>query len=396
MANEFFAGFSPEEKREVGLALERVSAIREAYAAAVVVGQQAAGADLAASSDPVVRKEVSEALSAARSSSTSLMAELVDYTNVFAMSPNARAGASRFVSMLDRAQLGDRDALATLQAAKNELGEASRARADFGVDDKGRAAASTPTVGAGDRKDDDRRRAIDPDLAAGPGVVEVVSRPGAKVNTLALPESFVDRYIRAGDSLVDARSPARLILVDRGRRLDAPAEYSSETVKAMVDIAEARGWSRLSIKGEPQFKAAVYAEAASRGLAVTGYKPTEAERAVAELQANKRLQKAQEAPAAKVGTDSIAEAYKRAKTPAERKAATEKFPQLAKAFAMEAVATNTAKSIGSDRARTAFMDRFRDTIAFDLAQGREMADIRLRKPMFKDQRDRDQVSDRGR
>ena len=394
MTNEFFAGFSPDEKREVNRALEQVEAIRDAYQLTVQIGQQSASAGLTTSPDSLVRKEAGEALAAAGAGSASLMSELVDYSNANAMTPTARAGASRFITMLERARQGDAAALVTVQVAKNELGEANRARADFGVDASGRASERSSTVLPGDRTD--LERDLPRETLNIAGTVEVVSSVKSKVNTLALPESFVDRYIRAGDTLVDARAPARLILVDRGRRLDAPAEYSSETVKAMVDIAEARGWSRLAIKGEKEFKAAIYLEGASRGLAVTGYSPSPAEQAVAAHNRNKQFERQQRTAVNPTRSETIAEAFKRAKTPAQREAAATKYPELTNAFAKEAVAIAASRSITPPRSREAYVNRFRDTIAFDLAQGREMADIRLRSPMFREQRERQPALDRGR
>lgn len=388
MAQEFFDGFTPDQKREVGRAIEQVATIRDAYQTAVILGQEVAGADLVSSHNPAVRKEVGEAIAAANTSSASLMHELVEYTDAFAMSPTARGGASRFVAMLERARLGDAAALATLQSARNELGEAERARADFGNDN--RNVPRDSTVSAGDRpmeRDRDQEALI--------RSLEVIAAQGARVNTLALPESFVDRYVRAGDSLVDARSPARLILVDRGRRLDAPPQYSSETIKAMVAIAEARGWSRIVLKGEPEFKAAVYMEAASRSMTVSGYKPSAAERAVADSNHARQRIQVQSTTATKNAASTISEAFKQSRTPAERKAAAKQFPQLTQAFAMEAVAATAAKNIANRNGSEAFLRRFRDTIAEDLSQGRSMADIRLRKPVFRDQRDRDQAADRG-
>lgn len=48
-----------------------------------------------------------------------------------------------------------------------------------------------------------------------------------------------------------------------------------EVIGAMVDIAIARSWDGMTVKGTNEFKKAVWLEAKSRGLEVAGYKPSE-------------------------------------------------------------------------------------------------------------------------
>ncbi|MBS0174288.1 MAG: hypothetical protein JSR64_09665 [Nitrospira sp.] len=284
MEQPFFAGFTPDQKREVALALDQVRAIRDAYVEVSVLSAEATGADLASSSNPTVVRERGEAIAATHASSEALMHELVDYSDTFAMSPTSRAGAARFVQQLHLAREGDVAALATVTRAKQELSEAEQARADFGTGGK----RQLGTVAAGDRPLDRPGVMDEPTTAkappdAKPGTIEVVSAVRADQASLqtALPEHFKHRYIRAGESIVDANSPARLILVDKGRRLHAPDEFSTETVAALVDIAETRTWRSINVKGTPEFKAAVYLEAASRGLAVKGYSPSRQEQDIA-------------------------------------------------------------------------------------------------------------------
>lgn len=51
-----------------------------------------------------------------------------------------------------------------------------------------------------------------------------------------------------------------------------------EVARAMVDLAEAKGWRALHLKGTPEFRAAAWMEASMRGLASRGYEPTQADR----------------------------------------------------------------------------------------------------------------------
>ena len=61
---------------------------------------------------------------------------------------------------------------------------------------------------------------------------------------------------------------------DRGDRLVTDND-SREVVKDLVSVAEHRGWDRIQVAGTADFRRAVWLEAAERGIAVRGYKPTE-------------------------------------------------------------------------------------------------------------------------
>ena len=50
------------------------------------------------------------------------------------------------------------------------------------------------------------------------------------------------------------------------------------TVKAMLDLAQARGWESVKVKGSETFKREAWVQAQVSGIAVTGYKPTETDK----------------------------------------------------------------------------------------------------------------------
>jgi hypothetical protein len=51
-----------------------------------------------------------------------------------------------------------------------------------------------------------------------------------------------------------------------------------EIARAMVDLAEAKGWKGLHLKGTEAFRATAWMEASLRGLKSHGYEPTRADR----------------------------------------------------------------------------------------------------------------------
>lgn len=46
-------------------------------------------------------------------------------------------------------------------------------------------------------------------------------------------------------------------------------------IKSMIEVAESKGWENITVKGDKEFKQAVWLEAKARGLEVKGYEPTE-------------------------------------------------------------------------------------------------------------------------
>lgn len=187
----------------------------------------------------------------------------------------------------------------------------------------------------------------------------------------ALPDHFADRYEKHGKSLHRIGDPKQVLLVDHGKKLTADKEFDSEAIKAMVDIAEARGWSSLTVKGTPEFRRAVWTEAANRGLGVQGYKPTDAE----QQRMDRALEKNGKQNA--LSENEAVRAFKDAKTKEDRSAAAKKHPELKAAFGVEAAMTAFSRERLQGSGREAFMQRMRNNIAFDLAQGREIATVAL-------------------
>ncbi len=70
------------------------------------------------------------------------------------------------------------------------------------------------------------------------------------------------------------------------------------TVSHMLDVAQARGWTSLHVRGSAAFKQEAWIEAQSRGLAVKGYEPTADDRRNLAARRAVRAQKAEAEPSA--------------------------------------------------------------------------------------------------
>lgn len=86
-----------------------------------------------------------------------------------------------------------------------------------------------------------------------------------------VPESVARRFLRVEtEYYFQDRTPA---FSDRGSKL-ATRSANLEVVRSMVEIAKARGWDTITVKGAEEFRRSVWMEAARDGLTVAGYKPT--------------------------------------------------------------------------------------------------------------------------
>jgi len=65
---------------------------------------------------------------------------------------------------------------------------------------------------------------------------------------------------------------------DHGRKLSTQSE-NTEVVHSLIEIARSRGWAEITVSGTERFRQEAWREARLSGLAVRGYRPTDAERA---------------------------------------------------------------------------------------------------------------------
>lgn len=432
MDNNPLDGLDAAQRAEVAQTLRGMRVLQDDRGIASVMNQEAefmgSGIQRLQQVDPVQAKEVKEAMIATFAARSQLEAEVTADSYARTASP-ARRSTAKFLQTMRQAHAGDAAAMAGLEHARDELRDAEAVHGtppaalpgqqdpatlpayelaaymtrahEVGVrqsgasnDDK-EAAKATRKVAefeAMRAHQAEIQKAIDKDAAdkvvklrrRDPEPVNEIEAEGGgsriKINPTALPDHFADKYEKKGNALVRiGDDPKKALLKDHGAKLTANKDYNSEAIKAMVDIAEARGWNSLTVTGSPDFRKAVWNEAAARGLSVKGYKRTEAEQA----RIDKEL--ARNGKQNALAENKTVKAFKEARTPEQRREAVTKHPELKGAFAVDAAAQAFARERLQGKSQEAFMERMRDNIAFDLAQGREMATIRLLAPMFKDQ-----------
>ncbi|MHB1099702.1 MAG: LPD7 domain-containing protein, partial [Burkholderiales bacterium] len=93
----------------------------------------------------------------------------------------------------------------------------------------------------------------------------------------AVPDKIRKRFVFVdGKYYFPDEKPAFTDMTDKLRAHDS----HHEVVNAMVEIAQARKWDSLTVRGTEEFRKAVWLKASAKGIEVAGYKPTEVDKAL--------------------------------------------------------------------------------------------------------------------
>lgn len=89
----------------------------------------------------------------------------------------------------------------------------------------------------------------------------------------ALPDSVKGEYT-VKDGKFHDRDSSALRFEDHGKKLSTPVE-DRKVIAHMVEVAAAKNWGTLELKGTDNFKQIAWLEAQARGVETKGYKPNE-------------------------------------------------------------------------------------------------------------------------
>jgi hypothetical protein len=90
----------------------------------------------------------------------------------------------------------------------------------------------------------------------------------------AVPQAVRDRFVAVKNRFYF--HDGTRAFTDRGTRLTTASE-NTEVVKSLIAIAEARGWSEITVRGTDRFRKEVWFAAKLQGIDVRGYRPSEFE-----------------------------------------------------------------------------------------------------------------------
>jgi putative DNA primase/helicase len=108
--------------------------------------------------------------------------------------------------------------------------------------------------------------------------------------TFVIPHSLQQRYLVSDDKYYFRDRQQALAFEDKGQRI-ATSHDDAAVARSMVELATAKGWNGIKIKGTEAFKREAWLAASERGLETTGYRPKDADKArLAEIMAERQAQ----------------------------------------------------------------------------------------------------------
>jgi hypothetical protein len=145
---------------------------------------------------------------------------------------------------------------AVREAPVNAIQASRRRRKDRPGATPEAAAAQTPSAAASTTKPSNLRR--------------------ADTDPWTVPQSVRDRFVQEGNRFYfPDGAPA---FKDLGRKLTTASE-NTQLVHSLIEIAQSRGWTEVTVTGTDRFRQEAWRQARLAGLSVRGYRPNEDERA---------------------------------------------------------------------------------------------------------------------
>lgn len=93
-----------------------------------------------------------------------------------------------------------------------------------------------------------------------------------------IPPEVEARYLRVGDKFYHPTNTSVIAFEDKGSKLETRSN-SEQVADTLVTIARSRGWEEIKVSGSETFRKEVWLEAASHGMQVRGYIPSELDKA---------------------------------------------------------------------------------------------------------------------
>lgn len=97
-------------------------------------------------------------------------------------------------------------------------------------------------------------------------------RPEDTKKEFVTPEAIQKKYLQAGNKYHLRDAENALAFEDKGHRI-ATEHENPEIIKSMIELASAKGWQSIQVKGTDEFKREAWLQASLQGLEVQGYKP---------------------------------------------------------------------------------------------------------------------------
>lgn len=199
-----------------------------------------------------------------------------------------------------------------------------------------------------------------------------------------MPPEIEKQYLRVGDKYYHPKNTDSVAFEDKGNKLETKSN-SENIAESMVRIAEARGWDEIKVSGSETFRREAWLEAASRGMHVKGYSPTQQDKValagrVGTTEAEKPEGKDKQFRARENAVEDKGHEKKLAQTFATVPAAdaAQQHPELAPAYATVAAIEKQAEADGmTPQQRAIVMARVKQNVINSIERG-EIPEVKVK------------------
>lgn len=184
----------------------------------------------------------------------------------------------------------------------------------------------------------------------------------------SIPSHLREHYHQDGNAYRSAHRHDKIEFVDRGNRMHAYRPVSAFTIRSLMQVAESRGWQAIELSGDAKFRSRAYVEAASRGMDVQGYTPTETDREILQRRVDRRAAQ----------TNPKVAAFVNSRSDQEMVAAVQQYPDLKNAFVLRAVIEKKAEAIEDPKGRANWSGAMLDRVVLAVHRGDKLPEIQMR------------------
>ncbi|SHJ62198.1 hypothetical protein SAMN02745165_02791 [Malonomonas rubra DSM 5091] len=227
------------------------------------------------------------------------------------------------------------------------------------------------------------------DLETGAQQVETQEAvPESYRKSTDLPASIQKHYLQVGDKFFYDKHPDQLAFRDKGHKLLTKSS-GAMIAASLIQIAKARGWTEIKVRGSDDFRRNIWLKASEQGLEVKGYEPKGSDLAVLAKRLkpidHTELKEKEALPVKQPGIEKeqpVGHPERSTKAKAIRDSRPEKlvkdYPDLKNEAATVKIAEKIAERFPKKADQKRFMSQVKNRVADRVEKGQQSPQIKVR------------------
>ena len=188
------------------------------------------------------------------------------------------------------------------------------------------------------------------------------------------PYSVKKAYLEVDGKYFFMERPEHLAFEDRGTRIKTNSN-NAKVAGSMLDVAQAKGWTDIKVKGQETFRREAWLQATARGMEVKGYRPRSEDLARLRKMTREMPQNANNVYREEMEADDKARALNESKNLAEL---VREHPDLLREAAVITAGEKFSNRFTREEDRQRFVDRVRERVAAAYSMKQEAPSIYIK------------------